>query len=576
MSAEALTSAVIESGAESIREALDGLTTEFRAITRRAGDRFARREWLAAQQDAVQRLDLYTRVVSDAVARIASLFGAAARDVAAWRALKRAYFPRVAARADVDLAETFFNSITRRVFATVGVNPEIEFVARESYREVTDFSAVVETYSGAALADLVRAAMTGRNLAAPWEDLERDVALVTNVLRRDIGDAPVLGLDIARSVFYRNKEAYIVGRVRTPHRTTPLVIVLLNRTGRVEADAALTSPPDVSIVFSFTRSYFLVDTNDPAELVFFLRTIMPRKPVNELYIAIGYNKHGKTEFYRALLRHLERSDDRFEIAPGVRGMVMCVFTLPSYDVVFKIIRDRFDYPKNVSREEVRSKYRLVFTHDRAGRLVDAQEFEHLEFDRARFSPSLIAELLERAGETVRVTDDRVIISHLYTERRLQPLDLYLRTAPPEAARQAVLDYGEVLRDLAATNIFPGDMLLKNFGVSRHGRVIFYDYDELCLVTDCVFRWLPAGADEEGGAEPGFYVGDKDVFPQEFVNFLGLPRPLREVFLAAHGELMTPDFWQRMQREHEAGHVLDILPYRASCRLRPDQAAEGDR
>jgi hypothetical protein len=70
--------------------------------------------------------------------------------------------------------------------------------------------------------------------------------------------------------------------------------------------------------------------------------------------------------------------------------------------------------------------------------------------------------------------------------------LFLREADPAAAESAIIDYGNALRDLAASNVFPGDLLLKNFGVTSHGRVIFYDYDELCLVSDCVFRDLPAG------------------------------------------------------------------------------------
>ena len=304
-------------------------------------------------------------------------------------------------------------------------------------------------------------------------------------------------------------------------------------------------------------------------MVGFLRSIMPKKPVGELYNAIGLNKHGKTELYRSLLHQLRTTDDRFETAPGQRGMVMCVFTLPGFDVVFKVIRDRFEPPKTVTYDEVREKYRLVFRHDRAGRLVDAQEFEHLEFERARFDERLLRDLLELAPSTVAVDGDRVVIRHLYTERRLHPLDLYLRHAPENAARLAVLDYGQVLRDLAATNIFPGDMLLKNFGVSRHGRLIFYDYDELCRLTDCRFRELPIprGDDEAMAGEPWFYVGDRDIFPEEFRSFLGLKGALLDTFLEAHGELLRPEFWTRMQERHRQGEVIDIFPYPPARRLR---------
>ena len=296
---------------------------------------------------------------------------------------------------------------------------------------------------------------------------------------------------------------------------------------------------------------------------------MPRKPIAELYNAVGCNKHGKTLLYRSILRHLETTDDCFGIAPGQRGMVMSVFTLPGLDVVFKVIKDHFDYPKTVTHQEVRDKYRLVFRHDRAGRLVDAQEFEHLEFDTSRFSDELCRELGKVATDAVEFRGNTVVIRHLYTERRLHPLDVYLRTAELQAAREAIVEYGQVLRDLAATNIFPGDMLLKNFGVTRHGRLIFYDYDELCLLTECNFRELPQPKTdlEEVSSEPWYYVGERDIFPEEFRSFLGLRKDLLHTFLAHHEELLRVDFWRRMQDLHHRGEVVDIFPYRSSSRLR---------
>ena len=374
-------------------------------------------------------------------------------------------------------------------------------------------------------------------------------------------------------MFYRNTRAYIVGKLTTGDTEVPILIALANPEGRVTVDAVLLSADEISIVFSFARSYFFVEMDSPRELVEFLRSVMPRKPIPELFMAVGCNKHGKTELYRSLLNHLRKSDEKFEIAPGQRGMVMCVFTLPGFDIVFKVLRDRFDYPKTVTHAEVRAKYRMVFRHDRAGRLVDAQEFEHLAFERSRFSPALLEELTTSASETVQVRGEHVVVAHLFTERRLRPLDLFLTEAAPEAAREAVVDYGQALKDLAATNIFPGDMLLKNFGVSRHGRLIFYDYDELCRLTDCDFRKLPAPRhdDEEFAQEPWYYVGDRDIFPEEFRAFLGLRGPLLDAFLEAHGELLDVEFWRGMQDFHRRGEVLDVFPYKHASRLRGAQS-----
>ena len=131
---------------------------------------------------------------------------------------------------------------------------------------------------------------------------------------------------------------------------------------------------------------------------------------------------------------------------------------------------------------------------------------------------------------------------------MTPLNLYVRSATPEQAELAVIDYGQCIRDLAYTNIFAGDLLLKNFGVTRHNRVIFYDYDELCRVTDCRFRDVPQATtdEDEMRAESWFYVGENDVFPETFLKFLGFEGRLQEVFLEKHGEILEAGWWRALQ------------------------------
>jgi isocitrate dehydrogenase kinase/phosphatase len=289
---------------------------------------------------------------------------------------------------------------------------------------------------------------------------------------------------------------------------------------------------------------------------------MPRKPMDEIYTVLGRAKQGKTERYRLFFEHLRNSHDLIVRARGVKGMVMEVFTLPSYDVVFKVIRDHFDYPKTGSRDDVMAKYKLVFMRDRAGRLVDAQEFRQLRFPRRRFDPELLDDLLEECGSTCRVEGDDVVVEHAYIERRLVPLNLYLETATDEQAAAAAIEYGQAIKDLALSNIFAGDLLLKNFGVSRHGRVIFYDYDELCLVTDCRFRRMPEPQDDIDEMRPGawFYVGPNDIFPEQFIDFLGFKAHAKQAFLEHHGDLLTPEYWNKLKHRHEAGEIFEVLPY----------------
>jgi isocitrate dehydrogenase kinase/phosphatase len=383
--------------------------------------------------------------------------------------------------------------------------------------------------------------------------------------------------EIVRSVFYRGQSAYIVGLLYAGSVRMPMVLSLRHETsGGVVVDAVLLTEDAVSILFSFTRSYFHVDVARPYDLVRFLGRLMPRKRVAELYISIGQNKHGKTELYRDLLRHLNATDERFEHVPGTQGMVMVVFGMPGYDDVFKVIRDRFPPPKRTTRSTIMDKYRLVSQHDRAGRLIDAQNFQHLEFDRSRFDPDLLSELLSEASRTVRVEGDTVVISHLYVERRVIPLDLFAREAVAPAATAAVIDYGQAIKDLACTNIFPGDLLTKNFGVTRHGRVVFYDYDELSSLTDVSFRELPEPRDEtEALAEtPWFSVDDNDVFPEEHQRFLGLPPDLRRALMARHGDLFEVEPWKMVQRRIEAGELIEIFPYDDESRLAGTEDVRG--
>jgi isocitrate dehydrogenase kinase/phosphatase len=415
--------------------------------------------------------------------------------------------------------------------------------------------------------------------SVPYAQLDRDSSLVAELIdgeiRRVLGRRGPVELEILRSVFYRNKGAYLVGRIKAGDEIIPLVLPLLHAERGIVVDAVLMTSDEASVVFGFSWTYFRVDCSHPRALVDFLGSIMPLKQVNELYTSIGYNKHGKTELYRGLLRHLEEPDARFAFVEGDEGMVMAVFTLPSFNVVFKVIKDSFGAPKNTTRQAVMEKYHFVFVRDRVGRLADAQEFEHLEFPRRCFPDDLLAYLLSVASGTVRVEGDRVVVRHLYTERRVTPLNLFLRDANDAAARKAVVDYGDAIKDLAAADIFTGDMLAKNFGVTRNGRVICYDYDELCLLSECRFRRIPvAGSiEEEFAAEPWFYVGEQDVFPEEFKAFLVPPGRLRDAFLDSHSDLLDVGFWQGVQRRLAEGDVVDVFPYRREARLRRSSALE---
>ncbi len=544
----------------------------FRRITACAKGRFEQRDWHGHERDSIARLDLYKRVVDRAVYDTRNLLSHNVRTKGMWAEMRAAFSGLIAGRVDIELAETFFNSITRRIFATVGVDPGIEFVDSDFALPHDSVCPVTHAYRHEPLPALLARALLDLRYKVPYRDLHGDAKLAAAQIEAHLaarwGATGFETIELIASPFYRNKAAYLVGRICTAAGTSPLVIALLNGEDGIFVDAVLLTEDDASIVFSFTHSYFHVDVDCPYLVVAFLKSIMPLKRRAELYTSIGYNKHGKTELYRDLYCHLQDSDDRFELARGDKGMVMAVFTMPSFDVVFKVIKDAFPHPKRTTRADVQARYQLVFNRDRAGRLIDAQEFEHLAFHRSRFTDEALAELLHTSGNTVSVLGDTVDIKHLYTERRLTPLNLYLREQP-EHAVDAVLDYGQAIKDMAATNIFPGDLFLKNFGVTRHGRVVFYDYDELCLLNQCNFRVIPESRDaydDFGDAQPWFSVAENDVFPEEFRAFLGLEPRLADAFRAAHSDLFEASWWRNMQIRHRAGEVLDIFPYPPSKRL----------
>ena len=545
----------------------------FAEVTRRAKRRFETRDWHGTQADAAERLAQYRRHVDAALACLGELLGDAVRERLAWARIRPVYAGLVDGRPDSELAETFFNSASRSVLGTVGADPDTEFIEFPASGPLVRTGPMVfDTYRGEdSSREPIERLLGACGWHVPYADAQGDAELVARAVDARLTElgwhGGPLAIDLLRAPFYRNKGAYLVGRIHGGSELVPLVLPLVQGDGGIMVDAVLLTQDEASVVFGFSWSYFFVDAPHPRGLIAFLESIMPNKRVDELYTSIGYNKHGKTELYRDLLRHLAASDDRFVFAPGEAGMVMMVFTLPSFDVVFKVIRDVFAYPKTAERREVLEKYRMVFRHGRAGRLVDVQEYEHLEFPVSRFAPDLLEKLLSEAPSTVRRAGESVVIHHVFTERRLRPLDLYLREAPPEEVRRAILDYGEAIRDLARTNIFPGDLLLKNFGLTRHGRVVFYDYDEIAFLTDVNIRELPESDDGgEGGEEPSFYVGENDVFPEELFTFMGLRGVAREAFLEAHRDLLGVRFWLAMQEQIRTGDLLDVFPYPARRRL----------
>ncbi len=565
----------------------------FRETSREAKARFEAADWHGQQRAQRERIEFYDMRVDEAAERLQNEFGASTLPMDLWQQVKLHYIGLLTNHHQPELAETFFNSVTTKILHRNYFHNHFIFVRPAVSTEYieNDEPASLPTYRAyypptrEALRDTFYRVIDNFQLQREFEDLDRDVGLVHDAVLRELASFRMRAnfqVQVLANLFYRNKGAYVVGKIINGFHETPFALPILHgrESGRLFIDSVLFGEDDLLILFSFARAYFLVDMEIPSAYVQFLRSMMPRKPRAELYNAIGLQKHGKNLFYRDFLAHLRHSSDKFRIAPGIKGMVMLVFDLPSFPYVFKVIKDFYPPQKETTREQIMRKYLLVKQHDRVGRMADTLEFSNVAFPRARFEETLIAELEHFCPSLLEVSDrdddgqTEVILKHVYIERRMVPLNIFLQEASPKQIEHAVIEYGNAIKDLVAANIFPGDMLWKNFGVTRHGKVVFYDYDEIEYLTDCNFRRVPEprNPEEEMSADVWYTVGPKDVFPETFRPFLLGNPAVSEVFMKHHADLLDAAFWNAHKERIAAGHVHDVFPYDPHKRFRRDTGA----
>ncbi len=552
----------------------------FRQAAIDAKSLFERAAWADMRSLARERIQMYDLRVQEAVDALRSRFPEAERDESLWPAIKLAYIGLLHEHKQPECAETFYNSVACHVLHRRYYHNDFIFwrpaVATEHLEGVAPTYRCYYPREAGLRATLAQIA-AGFALANPWEDLRRDLRNLLRALRelfpRPARAQPDLQVQVLNSLFFRNKGAYIIGRLVNDGHEYPFAVpILQNQRREIYLDALLTGEDRLLVLFSFARAYFFVDMEVPAGYVSFLRWLMPRKARAELYMAVGLAKQGKTLFYRDLHYHLKHSTDQFVVAPGIKGMVMLVFTLPSFPYVFKLIRDRFAPPKDIDRQTVKDKYLMVKLHDRVGRMADTLEYSLVALPLERFSPELLRELATECGSIIEIDGNELVLGHVYIERRMQPLNLHVqelrRDGDPERLRSTLRDYGNAIKELAGAGIFPGDMLLKNFGVTRHDRIVFYDYDEIQPMEDMSFRRIPPprSYDDEIAAEPYWSIGPTDVFPEQFERFLVSDARAREIFYEYHQDLLDAAFWSAKQAQLRAGVQEDVFPYPEELRF----------
>ncbi len=565
------------------RAILDGFNKHyrlFRAVSQQAKKHFELAEWKIGQQTARERISFYDQRVVECVTMLEDDYEQADLTDSVWREVKLHYMGLLIDHMQPELAETFYNSVCTKMLHRNYYHNDFIFVRPAVATEYIE-SEHLPTYRvyypvNDGLHYSLKRIVTNFQLASPFADLDRDIATIAQKLKDVFGNEklePNHQIQVLSNLFFRNKGAYIVGKGINGNREFPFIVPILhNRHNHLVLDTVLLDPMLITVLFSFTRAYFMVDMEVPSAYVQFLRSIMPRKPRSEIYTILGLQKHGKNLFYRDFLHHLKYSSDQIQEAPGIRGLVMLVFALPSFPYVFKVIKDSFPPPKETTKELIKEKYQLVKNHDRVGRMADTLEYSDVAFPRSRITEALLAEIQKYAPSVLEISEEEVVIKHLYIERRMVPLNIWLSDAEKEnndaAIEHGVREYGNAIKELVAANIFPGDMLYKNFGVTRLGRVVFYDYDEIEYIVDCNFRRIPPPRNEEDemAAEPWYHVAKNDVFPEQFAPFLLGNAKVRKYFMQYHADLLTPDYWQGCKQRIMAGHVEDVFPYPQEIRF----------
>ena len=563
--------------ARTIRDGFDKHYRLFRATSAEAKNRFERSDWASVRAASKDRIQMYDQRVNEAVAVLRDRFPVVVRDESLWPEIKLVYIGLLHDHRQPECAETFYNSVACRVLDRRYYRSENIFWRPAISTEHLDgneptYRCYYPTKKG--LRSTVRAVLTSFGFDGLFRDLDRDVRNIVQSVREHFPGprkvSPNFQIQVLSSLFYRNKAAYLVGRAINGPEIYPIVIPLLkDDKGAIYVDALLLKAETIGRVFSLARAYFMVDMEVPSAYVAFLQTILPSKPKAEFYTMIGLQKQGKTHFFRDIMEHMKHSTDTFVPTVGTKGLVMVVFTCPSFPYVFKVIRDWFEPPKQGDRRRVVEKYLLVKYHDRAGRMADTLEYSNVALPLNRFDPALLEELRRVAASCVEIDGDRLVIKHVYIERRMTPMDVFIRDADEPALRHCIKEYGAAIKELASANIFPGDMLLKNFGVTRYGRVVFYDYDEIALLTEVNFRRLPEATtdDEETSGEPWFSVSPNDVFPQELPTFIFSPGPARDIFMELHADFADPAFWIATQDRIHANIQDDVFPYPQDIRFR---------
>jgi len=564
--------------ARAIVGGFESMFADFLNITLAAQSRFERAAWHEVQQAMKLRLKVYENKVEETASAIKLIAFDEYLENTIWHDAKKHFALLIINHENAVIGQTFFNSVFGNIKGDKNKREVHLFILQAQFKPLkrpTD-EILYRLDSRSGVMSAFKKLLNYFKFRTPFENLPRDIDFINTILQKFDGDLLSIEnchVEFGKSLFFRNKACYIIGRLidDDDKRSVPFALPILNdeATG-LYIDAFIIGEGQLSMLFGFARAYFMVDTDQPVRYVDYLCELLPQKQRFELFNAIGFIKHAKTEFFRYKVDSTKNMSEheKYISAPGIKGMVMLVFTTENSKYVYKLIKDKFTPPKNITRQGVMDKYNFVKNADRIGRLVDTQEFRYLAFDLSRFSEEMLTELKTYASENLIINGNALILKHVYVERKMTPLNLYIKNATATELERVMIEYGNAIKQLAAANIFPGDMLMKNFGVTRWGRVVFYDYDEICPLTDCHFKMIPTADNtyDELSNEPWFDIEPNDVFPEQFPVFLSSNTKAKAYFERYHKSLYNINFWLKLQQSIKQGDIANVFPYKEKWRF----------
>ena len=561
-----------------------GYLAEFNALTAQAKETFENRAWTQGALDAGRRVQLYRDAVNGIWRKLQRLFPERAPDREFWMGARQAFLETAFDKYEADIALTFLYSTMRLAFDAQDTPVEYADDGLAERSHVRSPRRIWRLYRAGPqhLTRSVVEVLTNCAFRAPFENTERDAALVAERLlaewTRQIGSGNPRDLQMLEPLFFRDREAYLVGKLRAGSCELPVVFALRHEERGITVDAVLAGREDMrNILFVSTRSTFHVRTDAYREVLAFLDTLAPERGHPAMCAVLGFTHPARVALNQRLRRHLRETGERFTPTPGRVGMAMVVFSPPSFPYVFKVIRDFSSKQAWMGRAHIMEIYRWVHEMNRGRLMLDAWLYRNLHFPREFFDEQVLRELVANAPSSVRLDGNTVVLKHVYAQRRVQPLSTFFDQVRDRASRERAIDaLGAFIKDLAGMGFFMSDCygLPCNTGLTHASNVALFDFDDLGPILRQHFRETPPLPNEQDellwntetdGA--WFSVGENDVLVDEWERYLGVPPDLQNYFREKHGDLFTVDYWDQLQRRILAGKLHFVIPYPPERRLR---------